>query len=371
MNDTENLIISASPHITKKGNTTRRIMLDVLIALAPALIAATYFYGYLVLVNCAVCVLFCMGFELLYTLIAGGKWNAEAVKKSSAWDLSSAVTGVILALNLPTHIDIWGLSITREVVMNGEIVKATLFSFDTIIACIFASLFAIVIVKMLFGGIGRNFANPAASARVLLSICFALTITNKTIGWGLNASTGATWLGDTTQAPNLLDMFLGKTGTAAVGETCVIALLLGYIYLSIRKVIDFRMPLIIVVSAGVFALLFDGLLKQHLSGTALLYNMLGHMLSGGLIFGAIFMATDYATTPNTFWGNVIFGVGLALLSVCIRVYSPMPEGVSFAIVIMNIFTPVIDKFVKPRPFGYVKPNKSKNNGAVSAEGGKK
>ena len=350
--------VSASPHITNPKNSTWRIMLDVLIALIPCVVAAVVFYGYHVVINLVTCLVFCFGAELLYSLIISKKWNKDGVKQSSVFDLSFAVTAVILTLNLPAVMTVskWGMNAVNK---NGVIV----FSFDTVVLCALGSIFAIMLVKMLFGGIGRNFANPACTGRIFLFIAFggagAFNLTSSIFGSGM-AATGATWLGakDAVTGSMLLDMFLGNTATAAVGETCVIAILVGYVYLSVRRVIDPRVPLMIVGSLTVFAFLF-GVLPSGVRGMDMLYQTLAHVLSGGLLFGAVFMATDYATTPNTFIGNCIFAVGVGLITALIRSFGAFPEGFSFALLIMNIVTPLIDKYIVPRPFGYVKPVKQK------------
>lgn len=259
--------VSASPHITKPHHTTSGIMLDVLIALSPCVIAAILYFGYHVAVNLAVCLIGCVGSELLFNLIRSGKWNRDGVKQSSIFDLSAAVTAVILTLNLPAKIrmESWDLNVYFKGAEHT--VDNIAFSFDTVILCLMASVFSVVIVKMMFGGIGKNFANPAAMGRIFL-FAFAPLAAVQTIGLVADATTGATWLsGDkVTNIRHLfLRMILGNTGSAAVGETCVIAILIGYAYLSLRRVIDWRVPLIIVGSAAVFALLFDGLLTMHLS----------------------------------------------------------------------------------------------------------
>lgn len=355
------LTVSASPHITKPGSTTRAIMLDVLLALMPATIAAVVFFGYHVVINVAVCAVGCMGSELLYDLIVSKKWNKEGVKQSSVWDCSCLVSALILALNLPSKIKLNAWDLNFYASSAAHEVDGILFSFDTVFLCLFASVFSMVIVKMLFGGIGKNFVNPAAMGRIFLFAVAPLAAV-QTIGLVANATTGATWLSGSKKTSGvglLYNMFIGNKGSAAVGETCIIALIIGYVYLSIRKVIDFRLPLIIVGSAALFALLFDGLLNMHLSGPRLVNNMLAHVCSGGLIFGAIFMATDYSTSPNTFWGQLVYGVGIALLTVLIRVFASYPEGMSFAIVIMNITVPLIDRYIVPKPFGYVREKKVK------------
>lgn len=334
-------------------------MADVLIALSPCLVTATVFYGYHVMINLFVCLVFCFSSELLYNLIISKKWSGEGIKQSSVFDLSFAVTAVILTLNLPAVMPVkaWGMN-----AYNGA--GAIVFSFDTVVLCALGSIFAIVLVKMLFGGIGRNFANPAATGRVFLFIAFgaagAFGLTDSL--FASPAATGATWLGtrQTLTGGMLLDMFLGNTATAAVGETCVIAILLGYAYLSIRKVIDPRIPLIVVGSLALFAFLFD-VLPSGERGVNLLYATIAHVLSGGLLFGAVFMATDYATSPNTFLGNVIFAVGIGLITALIRSFGNFPEGFSFALLIMNLTVPLIDKYIIPKPFGYVKPVREKGN----------
>lgn len=350
-------VVSASPQITSKGNSTRGIMADVLIALVPSVIAAVFFFGYHVIINVVVCAVSCWGFELLYGMAATKSWNKDGFRNSSVWNLSCFVTAVLLALNLPATLDVWGMNVVSE---SGRV----LFSFDTVLVCMLGSLVAIVLVKQLFGGIGRNFANPALTARVFLFLTFAASFAaSQTVGLGFQASTGATWLGgDKTATPSVLyNLFIGNVGSAAVGETCVVAILLGYVYLSVRRTIDFRVPLMIVGWAALFALLLDGLAKQHLTGSALFYNMLAHVMSGGLLFGAVFMATDYATSPNTFAGNCVFAFGIALFTMLIRTFAAYPEGMSFAVLIMNCVTPLIDRFIYPRPFGYVKPKKEKKS----------
>ncbi len=182
------------------------------------------------------------------------------------------------------------------------------------------------------------------------------------------AATGATWLGKRASVTGamLLDMFLGNVATAAVGETCVIAILAGYVYLSARKVIDPRVPLMVIGSLALFAFLFD-VVPSGARGISMLYETLAHVLSGGLLFGAVFMATDYATTPNTFAGSVIFAVGVGLITALIRAFGAFPEGFSFALLVMNIATPLIDKYVVPKPFGYVKPIKQKKRRGKGGE----
>ncbi len=354
--------VSASPHIAS-GATTRRIMIDVLIALVPCVVCAIVFFGYHVAINLVTCLCFCFGTELLYNLVRSKNFSREGIRQSSVTDLSFAVTAVILTLNLPAIMPVsyWGMNIVGK---SGAIV----FSFDTVILCALGSIFAIALVKMLFGGIGRNFANPACTGRIFLFIAFgaggAFNVTSSLFARNL-ATTGATWLGtrESVTGSMLLDMFLGNTATAAVGETCVIAILVGYAYLSIRRVIDARVPLITVGSLAFFAFLFD-VVPSGDRGVTMLYDTLAHVLSGGLLFGAVFMATDYSTSPNTFKGSAIFAVGVGLITALIRSFGNFPEGFSFALLIMNLTVPLIDKYIVPKPFGYVKPEKKKKSKAT-------
>lgn len=338
----ENLVVSTSPHITLKSSSTRKIMLWVLIALAPTVIAATIFFGYHVLINVLVCALACFFTEYLYELIVKGR---KCLKKSSACDLSSLVTGVILALNLPVTLDVWGLNIR-----SGENI---ILSFDVIIALVIGGAFAIALVKMLFGGIGSNFANPACTARIFLFLCFGAAFSAvQTNGAVLDAWTGATWLSGSveTNGSVLFDLFIGNTASAAVGETSALAIIIGAVILLVTKVIDWKIPVITVVSAALFVFLFDGAFSgQEISVS--LTETLAHVLSGGLLFGAVFMATDYATSPNTTVGVIIYSVGIGLITALIRIFAGYPEGMSFAILIMNVAAPLLDMLIVPKPFG--------------------
>jgi electron transport complex protein RnfD len=250
-------------------------------------------------------------------------FNLIVKKKQTVGDLSAVVTGLLLALTLPA--------------------KAGIFE------CIVGSMFAIVVVKCLFGGIGCNFANPAITSRIFLMLSFA------TVGGGshtvfqdVDLVGGATPLElvgteAAEKLPSILDMLIGNRG-GAIGETCAIALIIGVVYLIVRKVITWHTPVVYV--GGVF--LLSLLIKQDV--TVALYEILG----GGLLIGAFFMATDYVTTPKRPLGKVVFALGCAILTVLIRFYGVYPEGVSFAILIMNILTPFIDKLCKRKPFGGAK-----------------
>ncbi len=349
-------LVSASPQITNPSNSSRRIMIDVLIALLPCIVAATVFFGYHVLINLLTCLVFCFGTELLYNLIVTKNFSADGVKNSTVFDMSFAVTAVILTLNLPAvmPVKMWGLNVIDG---NGAIA----FSFDTVVLCALGSIFAIALVKMLFGGLGRNFANPACTGRIFLFIAFggmgAFNLTSSLYGDGIAAS-GATWLGtrESVTGEMLLDMFLGNTATAAVGETCAIAILLGFIYLSVRRVIDPRVPLITIASLALFVFLFD-VIPSGETGANMGRAVAAHILSGGALFGSVFMVTDYSTSPNTFIGSAVFGAGVGLITALIRSFGNFPEGFSFALLIMNLVVPLLDKYIIPKPFGYVKTKK--------------
>lgn len=298
------LMVSVSPHI-KDRTDTASIMRDVLIALSPALVASVLIFGGRSLLVTAVCVFFCVGSE----------WAFEKIikKPNTVRDLSAAVTGTLLAFNLPVGIPLWQAAI--------------------------GSIVAVVVVKQLFGGIGQNFANPAITARIVMLLSFTQSMTT----WvSPDAVSGATTLvilkGESAQAlPALLHMFLGFRG-GCLGETSALALLLGGAYLLVRKVISWHTPAAFLGTVFVLTLLLG---KQPLY----------QLLSGGLLLGAIFMATDYATTPNTNRGRLIFGVGCGLITVLIRVWGNYPEGVSFSILLMNILTPYIQKHTLPKPLG--------------------
>ena len=305
-----NLIVSTSPHLRTK-TTTQSIMRDVLIALAPAAAAGVVFFGLTALLNILVCVATAVLSEFFF--------NLAVKKKQTVSDLSAAVTGLLLALTLPASTGVW--------------------------ECIIGSAFAIVVVKCLFGGLGCNFANPAITARVLLLISFSSVIGGTATNFqGADFATSATPLqaikDGATNLPSLLDMLLGNRA-GAIGETCAIALILGGIYLVVRKVISWHTPVIYIGTVFILSLI----IKQDLN--AALYQMLG----GGLLIGAIFMATDYVTTPINKVGKMVFAFGCGLLTILIRFFGSYPEGVSFAILIMNILSPYIEKWCAKTPLG--------------------
>ena len=306
------LIVSSSPHIHTK-TTTQSIMRDVIIALLPVSVAAVVLFGIKALFNIAACVIAAVLSEFVFNLLAK--------KKQTVSDLSAVVTGLLLALNLSTKATVW--------------------------QCVIGSVFAIVIVKCLFGGIGCNFANPAITARVFLLMSFAQIGGGVATNYQTDLIASATPLeaiktGATENLPSLLDMFLGNRG-GAIGETCAIAILLGGIYLIARKVIRWHTPVIFI--GTVFVLSF--IIKQDL--TLALYEVLG----GGLLLAAFFMATDYSTTPINKYGKMVFAFGCGVITVLIRFWGAYPEGVSFAILLMNILSPYIEKLCTPKPFGKV------------------
>ena len=300
------LVVTSSPHI-KSSVTTRRIMLDVVIALCPALIASVWIFGPRTLLVTAVSVLSCIFFE----------WGAQKLfrRKSTVGDLSAVVTGMLIAYNMPPSVPLWMLPI--------------------------GAVFAIVFAKQLFGGIGQNFANPAIVARIILFLSFASSMTTFTApgAWRSTADavSTATPLNPAATLPPLTDMFLGWRA-GCLGETCACALLLGGLYLVIRRVISPLIPLCYIGSTVLLCTLF---------GADPLYSL----LSGGLLLGAIFMATDYATTPSSTLGKIIFALGCGLITAVIRSFGAYAEGVSFAILLMNVFTPLIDRLVRQKPFG--------------------
>lgn len=306
------LIVSPSPHIRDHA-TTSTIMRDVLIGLAPAMIAAVVIFGFRALLMTAVCVAACIIFEYGTERILG--------RENTISDLSAVVTGVILSFNLPVQLPLW----------------------MAVVGC----FFAIVIVKQLFGGIGNNFANPAIAARIFLLLSFSQPMTTWLQvegGRAVQGVYGATPLamisaGDTANLPSVMEMLLGTRG-GCMGEICAIALILGGVYMIWKKVITPTIPLAFIGGVFVLSLLF---------GVNPVYELLG----GGLMLGAFFMATDYTTSPITEKGKVIFGLGCALITMIIRVFGSYPEGVSYSILLMNIITPHINRMVRNKAFGGV------------------
>jgi len=324
----EKLIVTESPHV-RGMDTTPRIMFDVFIALIPALWAGIIVFGYRATVLALVCVLAAVGSEWA--------WCKILKKQSTVGDFSAAVTGLLLALNLPVTMPLWAAAI--------------------------GSVFAIIVVKQFFGGIGHNFMNPALAARAFLLTSWAAAMTTwvapfqEVNFWSnVDAVTTATPLAAVKAGGeagySYLDMFLGKM-PGCIGEVSTLAILIGAAYLLIRRVISLRIPLTYIATVAVFTFVFGG--KDGLfTGDPLM-----HILSGGLMLGAFFMATDYVTTPYTKKGQIIFGFGCGLLTAVIRLYGGYPEGVSYSILIMNVAAPLIDRYTAPKRFGAEKEKKEK------------
>ena len=292
-----------SPHI-HSGMSTAGIMLDVLIALLPAAVAGVVIFGLSALWVILTCIISCVAFEALFCLISK---KTQTVK-----DLSAAVTGLLLALNLPAGIPLW--------------------------QCVIGSLFAIIVVKCIFGGLGQNVVNPAIASRVFMLVAFS-SMTQA--AFPVDATAGATPLANTAEMPNLLTLFTGYYG-GAIGETCTAALLLGGIYLLVRRVITWQNPTFFIATVFVFSLFMEGFDPVR---------ALSMVMCGGVVIGAIFMATDYTTSPPTPWGKAIFGFGCGLLTCLIRYFGNLPEGVSYAILFMNILNPYIMVWTKRKVFG--------------------
>ena len=318
MAEIKNYNVAISPHKLDSLNT-RRIMLDVIIALLPCVIIGTLYFGLYALLLVVICTVTCFVSEQVYNLVR---------KKPFTTDLSAIVTGVILGLNLPARAP-WYLAVIGGV-------------------------FAIVIVKMLFGGLGKNFANPAATARVFLLLAYGGAMT-RFIGADISGNLisdgtiAATYLGGGSVAGlfgkegywgGVLSMFFGYTG-GSIGETCVPAILLGGAYLMVRRVIDWRIPLVYLLTSA-----FMVLVCYQSAG-----EILPQLFSGGLMFAAFFMATDYATSPKWRMNRILYAIGLGVFTVVIRRFGTYPEGVSLAILFMNLLVPAMDTFLVPVRFG--------------------
>ncbi len=324
------LTVSASPHVRSKETTTG-IMLDVIIALLPALIMSIVYFGLRALTLTITCVVSCVLFEYI---------SRKVMKRDNTiGDLSAVVTGIILAFNLPASLPLW----------------------MAVIGC----LVAIVVVKQMFGGIGQNFVNPAMTARIILMTSFptamAKWVVPFTNTWRPDAVTAATPMavlsnvegGDVSAVasslPSLTEMLFGAHG-GSMGEVCSLALIIGGLYLMARKVISPIIPFTFIGTVAVFMLFVGSFNLEFVA-----YELLG----GGLMLGAFFMATDYSTSPINKKGKIIFGIGCGLITSVIRIFGSLPEGVSFSIILMNILVPHIENMTTPKPFGAVKEKKAK------------
>lgn len=308
----EQLLVTVSPHYHKQGSETRRVMLDVLLALVPAQVAAYVIFGPRTLLLTAFSAANCAFLEWV--------WDRLMKKPDTVGDLSALVTGVLIAFNVPVGMPLWQL-------MIGDFV-------------------AIIIVKMLFGGLGRNFVNPALVGRVVMMLSFTSSMTEYATGVAkLDALSSATPLPalGSLHYGDLMTLLLGRHG-GMIGETCAVALIAGGVYLVVRKVIKPIIPCCFVGATLVFTFLFNGF---NLESAVL------SLFSGGLMLGAIFMATDYVTSPLTDKGKVIFAVGCGFLTTVIRLFASSAEGVSFAILLMNLLVPYINDGTRTKPLGGV------------------
>ena len=322
----ENMIVSASPHI-RSNKTTAGIMRDVCIALVPALICSVIFFGIRAVFITALCMIFSVGAEFL--------WQKICKKPITISDGTAAVTGMLLAFNLPVSAPWW--------------------------VCLVGSFVAIIIAKQFFGGMGHNFMNPALVGRAFLLASWPVIMTKWTNPFTtgffiptdvVSSATPLAILKGSTAAemPSMLNMFLGNIG-GCLGETSALAILIGGGYLVYRKVITLRIPLSYILTVAVLAFAFpnEGLTNIESAGV--------NILSGGLMLGAFFMATDYVTSPITHKGQIIMGLGCGILTFVIRRFGGYPEGVSYSILLMNVATPLIDRFTQPKPFGALKAKK--------------
>lgn len=326
------LTIAPSPHL-HGAFQTRRLMLDVAIALLPAWLVGLYFFGIGALIVTLISIVSCVGIEFLLQRFVMKK------KELTITDGSALVTGLLLAMNVPSNLPWW-------IIVIG-------------------ALMAIGVGKVSFGGLGNNLFNPALFARAFLLVSFPVQMTT----WPtpivsrlqyLDAATGATPLSVMKAAiksgaslehlPSTVDLLFGQMG-GSLGEVSAIALLLGFVYLLFRRVITWHIPIAVFASVFVFSGIF------YLVDPTMYANPVVELLVGGLMLGAIFMATDYVTSPMSKKGMLVFGCGIGLLTVVIRTWGAYPEGVSFAILIMNAFVPLIDRYMKPRKFGHLKGGK--------------
>lgn len=323
MENTKKLLVTASPHV-RSNRTVKKDMLDVIIALIPAGIASVYFFGYRALVLILASVLTCVLSEYIF--------NKVTKRKQSVKDLSAVVTGLLLAYNVPFTLPVWQMVI--------------------------GAMFAIIVAKMFFGGIGQNIVNPALAARAFLMASWSSTMTQfvpphrvatlKSVK-DVSMLTGATPLMDP-KSYSTMDLFLGNI-PGCLGEVSSLAILIGACYLLVRKVIQIRIPLTYILTSVVLIGIFGEGFQ----------NSLTTVLSGGMLLGAFFMATDYTTTPVTIKGQYVFAIGAGILTAVIRVFGGYPEGVSYSILLMNLVVPIIETYTRPKTFGKVEAKKGKDN----------
>lgn len=305
------LIVSSSPHI-RTNESVKRIMLDVIIALIPAMIGSVYFFG----LNALKLILISIASSVFFEAMIQKIFKKEVTIR----DYSAVITGILLAFNIPASAPWW--------------------------IPVFGAGFAIIVVKQFFGGLGQNFMNPALAARAVLLASWPSIMTTF-VAPGADAVTTATPLAimesGSGSLPSIMDMFIGNVG-GVLGETSALLLLIGAAYLIIRGIISWKIPIVYIGTTAIMLLLLG------VGADQLIY----HILSGGLILGAFFMATDYASVPVTPKGQIVFALGAGILTAIIRIKGGFPEGVSYSILLMNVATPLIDKFTSPRVFGRVK-----------------
>lgn len=322
----KNIIVSSSPHMRSK-DTISRIMLDVVIALIPALIVAIYFFGLRALIVVGMSVISCVLSEYI--------WQKMCKKPVTIYDWSAVVTGILLGFNLPVTVPLW--------------------------IPLIGGIFAIIIVKQLFGGLGQNFMNPALAARAFLLASWPVKMTTWINPFtkipllnNVDVISSATPLGiikgveTGAEIPSYYNLFIGNVG-GCIGETSALALLIGACYLLIKGIISWKIPVAFISTVAVLTYVIgpEGLFTG---------NALYHILSGGLILGAFFMATDYVSSPVTPNGQLIMGIGCGVITSLIRLFGGYPEGVSYSILLMNIAVPIIEKYTLPKKFGGVKLN---------------
>ena len=307
----QKLTVSASPHFRSR-QTSSGIMLDVIIALIPSLVAAYIIFGVRTLILSAVSVISCVVFEYICRRVMK--------RHNTISDLSAVVTGLLVAFNVPANLPLW-------MVIIGD-------------------FFAIVIAKQFFGGIGQNFVNPALIGRIVLMSSFPSKMGSFPVPLVSTIPlTGATPLASlkTGEMPeqSLLGMFLGLRG-GCLGEVCIAALIIGFIYLLVRRVISWHIPAFYIGTVAIIMLI---------AGKGDFQYVLYELMAGGLVLGAVFMATDYTTSPVSIRGKILYAVGCGILTSLIRIFGNLPEGVSFSIIIMNILVPLIEHITTPKPFG--------------------
>ena len=300
----DSLIVKSSPHICNKAST-QKIMLNVIVSLLPCIVASAILFGLRSLRIVAFCSIFCMILEIIYSLLNRKKVLIE--------DFSAVLTGILLGLNLPVKISVY--------------------------SCFIGSFAAIIIAKQLFGGIGQNFVNPALFGRAVMLICFPEQMTNWTTDKGIvDLSSSATPLqaNNVSDVVDLQELLLGIRG-GCIGETCVVAIAIGFVYLCVTRIINPIVPVSFIGSALLFTLLFGG---EYLE-----------IFCGGLFFAAVFMATDYVTSPTSNFGKLIFGIGCGFLTVILRKFASAPEGVTTAVLFMNLLVAYINRYTLATPFG--------------------